>query len=196
MAWASVGIAEAHGALKNHAEHRSASGVLLYFAAVLRTPDYKGSPVKQSREVMAPAVDSQTRKEATPGGTEHPPHKRRLMKFVKVHGRTSYHRGFLRAGGQRPVGGRPDLRVHGMGGPSRGRFGHAGDCQLEHPSTHRDDRRKAGGLITGRERYSSTQNGAPYERIGPAASHICNGRTSHQRHESQRNPGNTMNRED
>jgi hypothetical protein len=31
-------------------------------------------------------------------------------------------------------------------------------------------------LITGRERYSSTQNGAPYKRIGPAAaSHICNG---------------------
>ena len=31
-------------------------------------------------------------------------------------------------------------------------------------------------LVTGRERYTSTQNGAPYERIGPAASHICNGR--------------------
>jgi choline dehydrogenase-like flavoprotein len=45
-------------------------------------------------------------------------------------------------------------------------------------------------LITGRERYSSTQNGAPYKRIGPAAaSHICNGRTSHQRHESPKESG-------
>ena len=29
---------------------------------------------------------------------------------------------------------------------------------------------KAVDLITGRERYSSTHNGAPYERIGPATS--------------------------
>jgi hypothetical protein len=43
---------------------------------------------------------------------------------------------------------------------------------------------KAVDLITGRERYASMQNGAPYERIGPATSHICNGRTSNQRHES------------
>ncbi len=28
-----------------------------------------------------------------------------------------------------------------------------------------------------------------YERIGPAASHICNGRTSHQRHESPKESG-------
>jgi choline dehydrogenase-like flavoprotein len=55
---------------------------------------------------------------------------------------------------------------------------------------------KAVDVITGRERYPSTLNGARYERIGPAASHICNGRTSHQRHESPRNPGNTMNRGD
>jgi choline dehydrogenase-like flavoprotein len=48
---------------------------------------------------------------------------------------------------------------------------------------------RAVDLITGRERYSSTQNGAPYERIGPTVSHICNGRASHQRHESPKESG-------
>ena len=59
MAWASVSIA--HEALKNHAEHRSASGALLYFAAVLRTPDSR-SPVAESGD-HGPAVEGQTRKE-------------------------------------------------------------------------------------------------------------------------------------
>jgi hypothetical protein len=45
---------------------------------------------------------------------------------------------------------------------------------------------RAGGASCGRRRASflSIRTRSPYERIGPAASHICNGRTSHQRHES------------
>ena len=47
--------------------------------------------MKQSGEIMASAIDGQTPLEAIPGRTEHPLHKRRLMKFVKVYVRTSYH---------------------------------------------------------------------------------------------------------
>jgi GMC oxidoreductase len=84
-------------------------------------------------------------------------------------------RGFLHDGGQRPVGGRPDLRVHGMEGLRVVNASVMPAIVSSNTQAPIVDRRKAVDLITGREWYSSTQNGAPYERIGPAASHICNG---------------------
>src|SRR5829696_4795864 len=64
MVWVSVSIAEAHGALKNHAEHRSASEcccTLLLYSERLITK----VPGKQSREIMASAVDGQKRRSNT-----------------------------------------------------------------------------------------------------------------------------------
>jgi hypothetical protein len=107
MARASVSIAHAHaqGAPKNHAAHRSASAALLYFAAVLRTPD-QGPPYSRVGEIMAqPSRARHVRR--PPGRTEHLAHKGRLMRVP---------------------------RHENARAPSRGRLRHAGDCQLQYSS--------------------------------------------------------------
>jgi hypothetical protein len=51
-------------------------------------------------------------------------------------------------------------------------------------------------LNTGRERYSSTLNGHPYERIGPAVSRIVTAAQATNATSLQSNPSNTMSRGD
>jgi choline dehydrogenase-like flavoprotein len=162
-----VSIAEAHGARKNHAEHRSASGVLLYFAAVLRTPDHKGPREAESGD-HGLSRRRPARKEATPGRTEHLPHKRRLMKFVKVYGRTSYHRWLSARWGTATSRWSADPRLHDMEGLR------VVDASVMPAIVSSNTQaptviigQKPVDLITRRERHSSTQNAAPYRRIGP-----------------------------
>jgi choline dehydrogenase-like flavoprotein len=112
------------------------------------------------------------------------------MKFVKVYGRTSYDPWASARWGTATSRWSPDLRVHGMEGLR------VVDASVRPAIVSSNTQaptvmiaEKVVDLITGRERHFSTQNGAPYERVGPVASHICNGRTSHQRHESPKESG-------
>ncbi|HVD22806.1 MAG TPA: GMC oxidoreductase [Lapillicoccus sp.] len=101
-------------------------------------------------------------------------------------------------GGQRPVGGRPDLRVHGMEGLRVVDASVMPGLSAPTPKhSSRDDRRKAVDLITGRERYSLAPEWGTlraFRARPPPTSATAVQATNATRH--QRNPGNTMNRED
>jgi len=164
MARASVSIAHAQGALKNHAAHRSASAALLYFAAVLRTPD-QGPPYSKVREIMAqPSRARHVRR--PPGRTEHLGHKGRLMR-VPRHARA----------------------------PSRGRLGHAGDCQLQYSSTTVMIAESLLSSSRTRTVFVSAE-WVTYKRIARPCPTSVMATQATNATSPQRNPSNTMNRGD